>query len=86
MKRLPRRLEVAEGGNAAFCAETESEVEQVGWTHNGHIMFEDHRTVVQSFGRTHVMVLVGVTQKDSGIIQFHAGLSESTCQLRVKGK
>ncbi|XP_077303920.1 obscurin-like protein 1 isoform X3 [Lithobates pipiens] len=84
VKRLPRRLEVAEGGNAAFCAETESEVEQVGWTHNGHIMFEDHRTVVQSFGRTHVLVLVGVTQKDSGIIQFHAGLSESTCQLRVK--
>ncbi|KAM5152436.1 obscurin-like protein 1 [Mantella aurantiaca] len=86
VKRLPRRLEVAEGGNAAFCAETESEVEQVGWTHNGHIMFEDHRTVVQSFGRTHVLVLVGVTQIDGGIIQFHAGLSESTCQLRVKAR
>ncbi|KAG8545643.1 hypothetical protein GDO81_020569 [Engystomops pustulosus] len=86
VKKLPRRLEVAEGGNAAFCAETESEVEQVGWTHDGHILSEDHKTVVKSFGRTHVLVMVGVTQKDAGIIQFHAGLSESSCQLRVKGK
>ncbi|XP_068102053.1 obscurin-like protein 1 isoform X2 [Hyperolius riggenbachi] len=86
VKRLARRLEVAEGGNAAFCAETESEVEQIGWTHNGHILSEDHRTVVQSFGRTHVLVLVGVTQKDAGIIQFHAGLSESSCQLRIKAR
>nr|DBA19681.1 TPA: hypothetical protein GDO54_015481 [Pyxicephalus adspersus] len=86
VKRLPRRLEIAEGGNAAFCAETESEAEQVGWTHNGHILFENQRTVVQSFGRTHVLVLVAVTQKDAGIIQFHAGLSESTCQLRVKAR
>ncbi|XP_056391854.1 obscurin-like protein 1 [Hyla sarda] len=84
VKKLPRRLEVAEGGNAAFCAETESEVEQVGWTRDGHILSEDHRTVVKSFGRTHVLVMVGVTQKDGGIIQFHAGLSESSCHLRVK--
>ncbi|XP_069838691.1 obscurin-like protein 1 isoform X2 [Dendropsophus ebraccatus] len=84
VKKLPRRLEVAEGGNAAFCAETESEVEQVGWTRDGHILSEDHRTVVKSFGRTHVLVMVGVTQKDAGIIQFHAGLSESSCHLRVK--
>ncbi|KAM3916614.1 obscurin-like protein 1 isoform 2-T2 [Leptodactylus fuscus] len=86
VKKLPRRLEVAEGGNAAFCAETESEVEQVGWTHDGHILSEDHRTVVKSFGRTHVLVIVGVTQKDAGVIQFHAGLSESSCHLRVKVK
>ncbi|XP_066431628.1 obscurin-like protein 1 isoform X2 [Eleutherodactylus coqui] len=86
VKKLPRRLEVAEGGNAAFCAETESEVEQIGWTHDGHILSEDHRTVVKSFGRTHVLVIVGVTQKDAGIIQFHAGLSESSCHLRVKAK
>ncbi|KAM4025641.1 obscurin-like protein 1 isoform 4-T4 [Anomaloglossus baeobatrachus] len=86
VKKLPRRLEVAEGGNAAFCAETESEVEQVGWTRDGHILSEDHRTVVKSFGRTHVLVMVGVTQKDGGIIQFHAGLSESSCHLRVKAK
>ncbi|XP_044160310.1 obscurin-like protein 1 [Bufo gargarizans] len=86
VKKLPRRLEVAEGGNAAFCAETESEVEQVGWTCDGHILSEDHRTVVKSFGRTHVLVIVGVTQKDAGIIQFHAGLSESSCQLRVKAR
>ncbi|XP_053326871.1 obscurin-like protein 1 [Spea bombifrons] len=86
VKRLPRRLEVAEGGNAAFCAETDSDVEQVGWTRHGEILSEDHRTVLKSFGRTHVLVLVGVTQEDSGIIQFHAGLSESTCQLRVKAR
>ncbi|XP_073503404.1 obscurin-like protein 1 isoform X3 [Phyllobates terribilis] len=86
VKKLPRRLEVAEGGNAAFCAETESEVEQVGWTRDGHILSEDHRTVVKSFGRTHVLVMVGVTQKDAGIIQFHAGLSESSCHLRVKAR
>ncbi|XP_075037078.1 obscurin-like protein 1 isoform X4 [Mixophyes fleayi] len=86
VKKLPRRLEVAEGGNAAFCAETESETEQVGWTLNGHILSEDQKTVVSSFGRTHVLVLVGVTQKDSGIVQFHAGLSESSCQLRVKAR
>ncbi|XP_053554191.1 obscurin-like protein 1 isoform X2 [Bombina bombina] len=85
-KRLPRRLEVAEGGNAAFCAETESDMEQVGWTLNGQILYEDHRTVLQSFGRTHVLVLVGVTQRDAGMIQFHAGLSESSCQLRVKAQ
>ncbi|OCT63341.1 obscurin-like protein 1 isoform X2 [Xenopus laevis] len=86
IKKLPRRLEVAEGGNAAFCAETESEMEQIGWTLDGHILSENQRTIVQSFGRTHVLVLVGVTQKDSGIIQFHAGLSESSCQLRVKAR
>ncbi|CAH2305336.1 obscurin 1 [Pelobates cultripes] len=86
VKRLPRRLEVVEGGNAAFCAETDSDVEQVGWTHNGEILFEDSRTVLKSFGRTHVLVMVGVTQEDSGIIQFHAGLSESSCQLRVKAR
>ncbi|MEE6489024.1 hypothetical protein FKM82_015464 [Ascaphus truei] len=86
VKRLPRRLEVAEGGNAAFCAETDSEVEQVGWTQDGQVLSEDHRTVLKSFGRTHVLVLVGVTLQDAGIIQFHAGLSESTCQLRVKGR
>ncbi|XP_063789873.1 obscurin-like protein 1 isoform X2 [Pseudophryne corroboree] len=86
VKKLSRRLEVAEGGNAAFCAETESDIEQVGWTHDGHILSEDHKTVVKSFGRTHVLVLVGVTQKDSGTIQFHAGLSESSCQLRVKAR
>ncbi|CAJ0935024.1 unnamed protein product [Ranitomeya imitator] len=86
VKKLPRRLEVAEGGNAAFCAETESEVEQVGWTRDGHILSEDNRTVVKSFGRTHVLVMVGVTQKDAGIIQFHAGLSESSCHLRVKAR
>uniref|UniRef100_A0A8C5QTT9 Obscurin like cytoskeletal adaptor 1 n=1 Tax=Leptobrachium leishanense TaxID=445787 RepID=A0A8C5QTT9_9ANUR len=85
LKRLPRRLEVGEGGNAAFCAETDSDMEQVGWTHHGEILSEDSRTVLKSFGRTHVLVLVGVTQDDSGIIQFHAGLSESSCQLRVKG-
>ncbi|KAE8581538.1 hypothetical protein XENTR_v10024825 [Xenopus tropicalis] len=85
-KKLPRRLEVAEGGNAAFCAETESEMEQIGWTLNGHILSETQRMVVQSFGRTHVLVLVGVTQKDAGIVQFHAGLSESSCQLRVKAR
>ncbi|XP_075465672.1 obscurin-like protein 1 isoform X2 [Ascaphus truei] len=86
VKRLPRRLEVAEGGNAAFCAETDSEVEQVGWTQDGQVLSEDHRTVLKSFGRTHVLVLVGVTLQDAGIIQFHAGLSESTCQLRVKAR
>ncbi|KAM4698848.1 obscurin-like protein 1 isoform 2-T2 [Rhinophrynus dorsalis] len=86
IKKLPRRLEVAEGGNAAFCAETESEMEQVGWTLNGQILSEDPRTVLKSFGRTHVLVLVGVTQQDAGMIQFHAGLSESSCHLRVKAR
>ncbi|KAM8934021.1 LOW QUALITY PROTEIN: obscurin-like protein 1 [Pelodytes ibericus] len=86
VKRLPRRLEVIEGGNAAFCAETDSDVEQVGWTQHGEILSEDSSTVLKSFGRTHVLVLVGVRQEDSGIIQFHAGLSESSCQLRVKAR
>lgn len=84
VKRLPRKLDVMEGENAAFCVETREAVEGISWTRNGLQLHESPRAVLKSFGRTHLLVLVHVTREDAGIICFSVGESLTSSQLRVK--
>ncbi|KAM6078945.1 obscurin-like protein 1 isoform 2-T2 [Theristicus caerulescens] len=83
-KRLPRKLDVMEGENAVFCVETREALEGICWSQDGLQLRESPRTVLKSFGRTHLLVLVHVTRQDAGIISFTAGESQTSSQLRVK--
>ncbi|KAK1204296.1 OBSL1 protein, partial [Pygoscelis papua] len=84
MKRLPRKLDVMEGENAVFCVETREAVEEICWSRDGLQLRESPCTVLKSFGRTHLLVLVHVTRQDAGIISFATGESQTSSQLRVK--
>ncbi|KAM9284671.1 obscurin-like protein 1 [Cariama cristata] len=84
VKRLPRKLDVMEGENAVFCVETREVVEGTCWSRDGLQLQESPRTVLKSFGRTHLLVLVHVTRQDAGIISFAVGESQTSSQLRVK--
>ncbi|NXC44881.1 OBSL1 protein, partial [Penelope pileata] len=84
VKRLPRKLDVMEGENAAFCVETREAVEGICWSRNGQRLRESPRAVLKSFGRTHLLVLVHVTREDAGVICFTIGDSLTSSQLRVK--
>ncbi|NWW47752.1 OBSL1 protein, partial [Pedionomus torquatus] len=83
-KRLPRKLDVMEGENAVFCVETRETLEGICWNRDGVQLRESPRTVLKSFGRTHLLVLVHVTRQDAGIISFTIGESQTSSQLRVK--
>ncbi|NXK01591.1 OBSL1 protein, partial [Herpetotheres cachinnans] len=83
-KRLPRKLDVMEGENAVFCVETREAVEGTCWSRDGLQLRESPRTVLKSFGRTHLLVLVHVTRQEAGIISFTVGESQTSSQLRVK--
>ncbi|XP_051479163.1 obscurin-like protein 1 [Apus apus] len=83
-KRLPRKLDVMEGENAVFCVETRDVVEGICWSRDGQQLQESPCTVLKSFGRTHLLVLVHVTRQDAGIICFTTGESQTSSQLRVK--
>ncbi|XP_067393755.1 obscurin-like protein 1 [Emydura macquarii macquarii] len=84
VKRLPRKLDVMEGENAAFCVETQEAVEGICWSRNGLELRETPCTVLKSFGKTHLLVLVHVTREDAGVISFTVGESQTSAQLRVK--
>uniref|UniRef100_A0A8C6Z033 Obscurin like cytoskeletal adaptor 1 n=1 Tax=Nothoprocta perdicaria TaxID=30464 RepID=A0A8C6Z033_NOTPE len=84
VKRLPRKLDIMEGENAAFCVETREAVEGICWNRNGQELQESSRTVLKSFGRTHLLVLVHVTREEAGVISFAVGESQTSSQLRVK--
>ncbi|XP_063256754.1 obscurin-like protein 1 [Prinia subflava] len=84
VKRLPRKLDVMEGENAVFCVETRDVVEGSCWSRDGLQLRESPRTVLKSFSRTHLLVLVHVTRQDAGIISFTIGESQTSSQLRVK--
>uniref|UniRef100_A0A663MVW4 Obscurin-like protein 1 n=1 Tax=Athene cunicularia TaxID=194338 RepID=A0A663MVW4_ATHCN len=84
VKRLPRKLDVMEGENAVFCVETREAVEGTCWSRDGLQLRESPHTVLKSFGRTHLLVLVHVTRQDVGIISFTVGESQTSSQLRVK--
>ncbi|XP_030342820.1 obscurin-like protein 1 [Strigops habroptila] len=84
LKRLPRKLDVMEGENAVFCVETREAVEGTCWSRDGLQLRESPRTVLKSFGRTHLLVLVHATRQDAGIISFTVGESQTSSQLRVK--
>ncbi|NXJ59862.1 OBSL1 protein, partial [Rostratula benghalensis] len=83
-KRLPRKLDVMEGENAVFCVETREALEGICWSRDGLQLRESPLTVLKSFGRTHLLVLVHVTRQDAGIISFTIGESQTSSQLRVK--
>ncbi|XP_038278473.1 obscurin-like protein 1 [Dermochelys coriacea] len=84
VKRLPRKLDVMEGENAAFCVETRDAVEGICWSRNGLELRETPCTVLKSFGKTHLLVLVHVTREDAGVISFSVGESQTSAQLRIK--
>ncbi|NXX56583.1 OBSL1 protein, partial [Scopus umbretta] len=84
VKRLPRKLDVMEGENAVFCVETREALEGICWSRDGLQLRESACTVLKSFGRTHLLVLVHVTRQDAGIISFTVGESQTSSQLRVK--
>lgn len=75
-----------EGENAVFCVETRDVVEGSCWSRDGQQLRESPRTVLKSFSRTHLLVLVHVTRQDAGIISFTVGESQTSSQLRVKCK
>uniref|UniRef100_A0A8C8VLB6 Obscurin-like protein 1 n=1 Tax=Pelusios castaneus TaxID=367368 RepID=A0A8C8VLB6_9SAUR len=84
VKRLPRKLDVMEGENAAFCVETQEAVEGICWSRNGLELRETSSIVLKSFGKTHLLVLVHVTREDAGVISFTVGESQTSAQLRIK--
>ncbi|XP_069083306.1 obscurin-like protein 1 isoform X2 [Pleurodeles waltl] len=84
VKRLPRKLDLLEGENAAFCVETDIVTDEVCWAKDGHDLEENHRTVLKSFGRTHILVLVNVAVEDAGVVTFSTKDSQTSSHLRVK--
>ncbi|XP_043550276.1 obscurin-like protein 1a isoform X15 [Chiloscyllium plagiosum] len=84
VKRLPRKLDVVEGENAAFCVDLDEENVEVSWYKDGELLTESHKTIIKSFGKTHILVFVNVTVEDSGVITFVISDSKSSSQLRVK--
>ncbi|KAI2663414.1 Obscurin-like protein 1 [Labeo rohita] len=84
VKKLPRRLEVMEGENAAFFVEVEQDEMDICWFKDGLQLQETHQTIIKSFGKTHILVFVNTSYQDSGTITFMAGRSTTSSKLRVK--
>uniref|UniRef100_A0A671KTW8 Obscurin like cytoskeletal adaptor 1b n=1 Tax=Sinocyclocheilus anshuiensis TaxID=1608454 RepID=A0A671KTW8_9TELE len=82
--KLPRKVDVLEGENAAFCVEVEEEEMDIHWYKDGTELRETHQTILKSFGRTHILVFVNTTPQDSGLVMFYVGRSKTSSQLRVK--
>ncbi|XP_072117142.1 obscurin-like protein 1a isoform X1 [Mobula birostris] len=86
VKRLPRKLDVVEGENAAFCVDLDEDNVDVRWYKDGELLSESHKTIIKSFGKTHILVFVNATLEDAGVITFVISESKSSSQLRVKPK
>ncbi|KAK3542735.1 hypothetical protein QTP70_000076 [Hemibagrus guttatus] len=84
VRKLPRKVDVLEGENAAFCVEVEEEEMDIHWYKDGTELRETHQTILKSFGRTHILVFVNTTPQDSGMVVFYVGRSKTSSQLRVK--
>ncbi|XP_028291239.1 obscurin-like protein 1 isoform X12 [Gouania willdenowi] len=84
MRKLPRKVDVLEGENAAFCVEVEKEEMDIHWYKEGIELRETHQTILKSFGRTHILVFVNTMPQDSGLVTFLVGRSKTSSQLRVK--
>ncbi|XP_027867263.1 obscurin-like protein 1a [Xiphophorus couchianus] len=82
--KLPRKLEVLEGENAAFCVEVDNDEMEVHWFKDGLMLHETHQTILKAFGKTHILVFVNVAHHDSGVVTFVAGRSKSSSRLKVK--
>ena len=85
VRKLPRKLEVLEGENAAFCVEVEDDELEVHWFKDGLKLHETHQTILKTFGRTHILVFVNVAHHDSGVVTFVTGGSKTSSRLKVKG-
>lgn len=85
VRKLPRKLEVLEGENAAFCVEVENDDMEVHWFKDGLKLHETHQTILKSFGKTHILVFVNVAYHDSGVVTFVTGRSKTSSRLKVKG-
>lgn len=86
LRKLPRKVDVLEGENAAYCVEVEKEEMDIHWYKDGVELRETHQTIIKSFGRTHILVFVNTMPQDSGIVTFLVGRSKTSSQLRVKGR
>uniref|UniRef100_A0A3B4VJT8 Obscurin like cytoskeletal adaptor 1a n=1 Tax=Seriola dumerili TaxID=41447 RepID=A0A3B4VJT8_SERDU len=86
VRKLPRKLEVLEGENAAFCVEVEDDDMEVHWFKDGLKLHETHQTILKSFGKTHILVFVNVAYQDSGVVTFVAGRSKTSSRLKVKSR
>ncbi|KAF7230095.1 obscurin-like protein 1a [Nothobranchius furzeri] len=84
VRKLPRKLEVLEGENAAFYVEVENDDMEVHWFKDGLQLLETHQTILKSFGKTHILVFVNVAYHDSGVVTFVAGRSKTSSRLKVK--
>ncbi|XP_030613192.1 obscurin-like protein 1 [Archocentrus centrarchus] len=84
LRKLPRKVDVLEGENAAFCVEVEKEEMDIHWYKDGVELRETHQTIIKSFGRTHILVFVNTMPQDSGLVIFLVGRSKTSSQLRVK--
>ncbi|KAM9483873.1 obscurin isoform 13-T17 [Salvelinus alpinus] len=84
VRKLPRKVDVLEGENAAFCVEVEEEEMDIHWYKEGTELRETHQTILKSFGKTHILVFVNTTPQDSGLVTFFVGRSKTSSQLRVK--
>uniref|UniRef100_A0A3P8VHJ7 Obscurin like cytoskeletal adaptor 1a n=1 Tax=Cynoglossus semilaevis TaxID=244447 RepID=A0A3P8VHJ7_CYNSE len=84
VRKLPRKLEVLEGENAAFCVEVEDNDMEVHWFKDGLKLHETHQTILKNFGKTHILVFVNVAHQDSGVVTFVAGRSKTSSRLKVK--
>ncbi|KAK2917478.1 obscurin-like protein 1a [Channa argus] len=84
VRKLPRKLEVLEGENAAFCVEVEHDDMEVHWFKDGLKLHETHRTILKSFGKNHILVFVNVAYQDSGVVTFVIGTSKTSSRLKVK--
>ncbi|XP_053085434.1 obscurin-like protein 1a isoform X2 [Pangasianodon hypophthalmus] len=84
VKKLPHRMQVLEGENAAFCVEVDGEDMEVYWFKDGMQLQETHQTIIKSFGKTHILVFVNTSYQDSGTVTCMAGRSSTSCKLRIK--
>ncbi|KAM4560015.1 obscurin-like protein 1a [Odontesthes bonariensis] len=84
VRKLPRKLEVLEGENAAFCVEVENDDMEVHWFKDGLKLHETHQMILKSFGKTHILVFVNVAYRDSGVVTFVTGRSKTSSRLKVK--
>ncbi|XP_055361321.1 obscurin-like protein 1 isoform X13 [Betta splendens] len=84
LRKLPRKVDVLEGENAAFCVEVDKEEMDIHWYKDGTELRETHQTILKSFGRTHILVFVNTMPQDSGLVTFLVGRSKTSSQLRVK--
>ncbi|XP_035860406.1 obscurin-like protein 1 isoform X6 [Sander lucioperca] len=84
LRKLPRKVDVLEGENAAFCVEVEKEEMDIHWYKDAIELRETHQTILKSFGRTHILVFVNTMPQDSGLVTFLVGRSKTSSMLRVK--